>query len=141
MSLPPTSPLAPHEGRLLGAHEITHDAEGFLRLAAMECRECGTKVFPPGDHCPSCLGTGLATLPVRSIGRLYSYTTVHVAPPQWQTPYVLGYVDFAEGVRVFGKVKADPAQLAPDLPVTIEFMDAVVPEKGTPTYRYCFVPA
>lgn len=132
---------APDEGRVLTAQEIVRDADGHLNLCAMECRDCETRVFPPGDHCPSCLGTRLAALPITSTGKLYSYTTVHVAPPHWETPYILGYVDFVEGVRVFGKVRAKPEQLRADMPVTVECVEVEVPEQGAAAYRYCFVPA
>ena len=142
MTAPAPKPrLAPHEGRLLEEREVIRDADGVLRLAAMTCGGCGTRVFPPSDTCPTCLGTCVAPLPLRGPGRLYSYTTVHIAPPQWETPYVLGYVDFPEGVRVFGKVRAGAQELAADMPVGVEFLEVDVPEKGATAFRYCFVPA
>ena len=137
----PARKLAPHEGRVLSAQEVMRGADGALHLAAMQCADCGTRVFPPSDTCPTCLGAAVGPLPVQGAGTLYSYTTVHIAPPQWETPYVLGYVDFPEGVRVFGKVKAQPAQLKTDMPVTVELAEVAVPEQGATAYRYCFVPA
>lgn len=139
---PQATPLAPHEGRLLTPQEVVADALGVLHLCAMKCTACGFKVFPPSDTCPSCLATQLTRLPLGELGTLYSYTTVHIAPPGWQTPYVLGYVDFPEGVRVFGKVKVDSAAtLQPDMKVAMRIIETEVPGKGTPAYRYYFTPA
>jgi uncharacterized OB-fold protein len=128
--------LAPHEGRILGANEIELDAQGVLRLRGVECTDCGMKVFPVTDVCPGCLSSNVRALPLGSEGRLYSYTMVHVAPPGWRTPYVVGYVDLSEGVRLFGKVKTDrPDALAIDMPVGV----TVVP--AGERYRYYFEPA
>lgn len=134
--IPPKPVLAPHEGRTLAPDEVDVDAQGAARLRGIECRDCGMKVFPVTDVCPGCLSTKLRALPLASAGRLYSYTTVHVAPPGWETPYVVGYVDLPEGVRLFGKVKAgDPAALAIDMPVAVRVIAA------GDRYRYFFEPA
>lgn len=133
---PPQPALAPHEGRLLAPHEVVADARGAVCLRGVACADCGLKVFPATDVCPGCLSTRLQPLPLGSAGRLYSYTTVHVAPPGWETPYVVGYVDCPEGVRLFGKVKTrDPGALAIDMPV------AVMVVAAGERYRYYFEPA
>lgn len=134
--IPPKPVLAPHEGRALAPGEVDVDAQGAARLRGIECGDCGMKVFPVTDVCPGCLSTNLRVLPLGGAGRLYSYTTVHVAPPGWETPYVVGYVDLPEGVRLFGKVKAgDPAALAIDMPVEVRVIAA------GDRYRYFFEPA
>jgi uncharacterized OB-fold protein len=125
----------------MGSHEVVADEAGILRLCGMRCGGCGLAVFPRGAGCPSCLSADLAALPLSSVGTLYSYTTVHVAPANLQTPYVVGYVDFPEGVRVFGKVRAEAAALRPDMPVSVRFAEAPMPEKGLTGHRYYFEPA
>lgn len=132
----PKPALAPHEGRALAPGEVDLDARGAARLRGTECRDCGMKVFPVTDVCPGCLSANLRALPLGGAGRLYSYTTVHVAPPGWETPYVVGYVDMPEGVRLFGKVKArDPGALAIDMRVEVKVVAA------GDRYRYYFEPA
>jgi uncharacterized OB-fold protein len=132
---PRPAALAAHEGRLLAAAEIAVAEDGSTRLRGVRCADCGLKVFPVTDVCPACLSSRLEALPLSSEGRLYCYTTVHVAPPGWQTPYVVGYVDMPEGVRLFGKVRApDPGKLRVDMPV------AVVVDAADGGYRYCFEP-
>lgn len=134
------APLAPREGRLLSNAEVCRDAAGNLALCAAKCDACGCKVFPPSDTCPSCLSGAVNPFPITSAGTLYSYTTVHIAPKTWQTPYVVGYVDFPEGVRVFGKVDGVAERLRPDMTVSCVVEEVEVPGKPA-AYRYCFVPA
>jgi uncharacterized OB-fold protein len=38
-------------------------------------------------------------------GTLYSFTVLHVGPAHWDKPITLGYVDLANGVRVFSHLK------------------------------------
>jgi len=46
---------------------------------------------------------------------------VHVASKGWSPPYIIGYVDLPEGVRLFGHVLIqDPAGLKPDMPVAVD---------------------
>ena len=132
---PHQAALAPHEGRALAADEITVEPDGTVRLRGVQCNDCGMKVFPVTDVCPGCLSSSLGALTLGGEGRLYSYTTVHVAPPGWETPYVVGYVDLPEGVRLFGKVKAGgPDALRVDMPVGVRVvMDGE-------HYRYYFEP-
>jgi len=134
--MPPKPTLAPHEGRALAPDEVEVDAHGRARLRGVECRDCGMRVFPVTEVCPGCLSSSLKALPLAGAGRLYSYTTVHVAPPGWQTPYVVGYVDLSEGVRLFGKVRTDrPEALGVDMPVEVRVI------ASGDRHRYYFEPA
>lgn len=40
-------------------------------------------------------------------GTLYSFTLVHVGPNGWQKPFAVGYVDLANGVRVFSHLRGE----------------------------------
>ncbi len=127
--------LAPHEGRALAANEVTVNPDGVVRLRGVQCNGCGMKVFPVTDVCPDCLSSSLRVLTLGGEGKLYSYTTVHVAPPGWETPYVVGYVDTPEGVRLFGKVKAGgPHALRVDMLVGVRIV------ADGDRYRYYFEP-
>ena len=81
---------------------------------------------------------------------------MHVAPAVWQVPYVIGYVDLPEGVRVFGKIAGTDgvaAGLAPDITVRVHVEEAAVSDSNpadsnpadanpaAPTYHYWFAPA
>jgi uncharacterized OB-fold protein len=86
-----------------------------LDLVGGECVSCNARCFPRADVCSICgtrgphravsLGTG---------GRLYSFSTVYIAPVGFLTPYIVAYVDLESGVRVFGQVEPSDTDLAPD---------------------------
>lgn len=127
--------LQPNEGRALKAGEVVVDAQGHPWLNASKCTDCGLSVFPPSAVCPDCLSENQQPLHLSSSGKLYSYTQIHVAPPTWVVPYIIGYVDLPEGIRLFGKVDAKSAEvLRVNMPV-----DVVVAESGG-QYRYSFAP-
>jgi uncharacterized OB-fold protein len=131
----PTS-LLPNQGRSLKATEVVADTHGNLSLNASTCKDCGLNVFPPSLVCPECLSYNQQSLTLSGRGKLYSYTQIHVAPPNWVVPYIIGYVDLPEGVRLFGKVDVDSTEtLRTDMPV-----DVVVTEADG-EYRYALVPA
>ena len=127
--------LQPNEGRKLKTKEVVVNAQGHPSLNASRCKDCGLGVFPPSEVCPDCLSDSQQPLLLSSSGKLYSYTQIHVAPPTWVVPYIIGYVDLPEGIRLFGKVDANSAEvLTVDMPV-----DVVVAESGG-QYRYSFAP-
>ncbi len=89
------------------------------RLVGSRCEQCGTTAFPRRHVCTGCGGTALADAELADTGTLYSYATVHVSSSR-PTPYTLGYVDLADGVRVLSQVLTDPASLHPDQPVRLQ---------------------
>lgn len=90
---------------------------GEAGLSESRCADCGARAFPPRRICVACLGTDLAATPLPTAGTLYSFSTVHVSSAR-ETPYVLGYVDLPDGVRVLTEVVGD-GELACDLPVEL----------------------
>jgi uncharacterized OB-fold protein len=133
---------APHIGRALRAADVTFGPDGSARLCGAECEACSTRIFPAAPVCPICNAERLKPLVLGSSGKLYAYSTVHVAPATWETPYVIGYVDLPEGVRVFGKVDgADGLQPDMTVQVRIEEDAAAGTSPATPAWRYWFAPA
>ena len=66
---------------------------------------------------------------------------IHAAPPGYSQPYAVAYVDFPEGVRVFGHLRlgdGPPPDL--DAPVTVEAAILVRRPDGTAVEGYRFVP-
>jgi uncharacterized OB-fold protein len=42
---------------------------------------------------------------LRKNGKLYTFAIVYRARPQYETPYVIGYIDFEEeGIRIFAQI-------------------------------------
>lgn len=96
------------------------EEDGRVHLIASRCSGCGKHAFPPARLCDGC-GTadGLAPARLSDVGTLYSFTEIHVAPAGFTTPYVIGYVDFPEGVRVLGQVEHAAGDLRVGEPVQV----------------------
>jgi uncharacterized OB-fold protein len=77
------------------------------RLIGQKCRACGLTLYPPKVICPKCWRNDhFEELLLGPYGRLFTFSVVRVGTPQYaqSTPYALGYVDLAEGVRVFAQL-------------------------------------
>ena len=108
------------EHPLLAGDAVREAADGGVRLIGTECGDCGTKFFPPAPVCPGCMSENVTGVELANEGTLYSWSVVHVAPREWEVPYVAGYVDLADGVRVFAHiVDADPETLRMDMAVRL----------------------
>ena len=46
--------------------------------------------------------------PIGRSGRLYTYTIIHQLPPGYVEPFAVGYVDLADGIRVFAHIENRP---------------------------------
>ncbi|HEU0203874.1 MAG TPA: OB-fold domain-containing protein [Burkholderiaceae bacterium] len=79
------------------------------RLLASRHRASGDVQFPPLRPV-SPLAAEYETIALSEHGVLYSYTIVHSSPKAGLPPVAIGYVDFPEGVRVFGRVRTHDAK-------------------------------
>lgn len=83
------------------------DAAGWepAGLEGCECTRCGKRYFPKRSICPECGGRGtMKDVLIDGPGTLYSFSVVHVAPPAFNVPYAVGYVDLPGNVRVLGQI-------------------------------------
>ena len=114
---------------------------GKVFLVGSRCPKCGTYAFPPATFCSKCGNTeGLARTRLSDSGVLYSFSEVQVAPKGLgvRAPYTVGYVDFPEGVRVFGQVEHTAAELRVDEQVRVVLGVIREPEGGPPIISYKF---
>jgi uncharacterized OB-fold protein len=77
------------------------DASGRATLVGGRCHDCGTETFPRAPVCASCMSEIIESQPMPRRGTLYAFSTVHVAARKWRKPMRIGYVDLANGARVF----------------------------------------
>jgi hypothetical protein len=84
-------------------------ADSRARLLASRHRASGDVQFPP-LRSVSPLAAEYETIALAEQGVLYSYTIVHASPKAGMPPVAIGYVDFPEGVRVFGRVCTHDAE-------------------------------
>ncbi len=69
------------------------------------CAGCGRSYFEPLEICPHC-GEGVGKKNVSGLGRVYSYSEVHLGPEGMETPYLLALVDMEGAGRVLGRLEA-----------------------------------
>lgn len=124
----------------LAGDAVRTGLDGTLRLYGSGCADCGTRLFPPVHVCPECMSENVAECELSAEGTLYSWSVVHVAPKQWKVPYIAGYVDLPEDVRVFAHIVGTaPEALEMDMPVRLT--TAVLGEAdGAPVDSYAFTP-
>lgn len=125
----------------LAGDAVETDAAGRPLLVCTRCADCGARVFPPVAVCPECMSETVERLPLSAAGTLYSWSVVHAAPRGWTVPYIAGYVDLPEKVRVFAHiVGADAAALDFDMAVELCIAELGTDETGAPFTSYAFRP-
>ena len=73
------------------------------RLVASRDRRTGEVHFPV-FRSVSPLAADHETIALSERGALYSYSIIHPSPKTGAAPFAIGYADFPEGVRVFGRI-------------------------------------
>lgn len=112
---------------------------GKVYLIGSRCPKCGKHAFPRRTFCDACgTSTGLEPVRLSNTGTLYSFSEVHVAPKMFATPYVIGYVDLPENVRVLGQVEHRAAELRPGEPVKVVLGVIRTSDTGQPVISYKF---
>ena len=87
-------------------------AEDGVHLISAKCGSCGTYFFPwyHEQHRPNCSRKGIEKIFLNKKGALASYTIQYYMPPppfrtdRNITPYIVGLVEFPEGIQVTGIV-------------------------------------
>ena len=78
-------------------------------------------------------------------GKVWSYSTVMLPPPQWykgKVPFDLGYVELPEGVRIWTRLlgaEAGTFQIGQEVELDIDVMQ--IDDQGNEILGFCFVPA
>ncbi|MDY6969385.1 MAG: Zn-ribbon domain-containing OB-fold protein [Spirochaetota bacterium] len=77
-------------------------------LVASKCKKCSNYFFPKKPLCPDCFEEGLLEdVFLSEEGVIYTYCIVRAAPVGFDSPYVLGYIDLPEGIRIFSMIESD----------------------------------
>ena len=80
---------------------MTATAPAIEMFACASCSAVHLEVL--NGRCPSCGSADLAPVAVEGTGRVASATTVRLAPPGVDVPYVIAYADFEPGARLLGR--------------------------------------
>ncbi len=76
-------------------------------LKGYRCLKCGQLDFPKLDRCPNCWGDEFEMTPLSRKGKLYAATDIFIGQPGMATPYIFGYVDLPENLRIFAQLEGE----------------------------------
>ena len=113
-------------------------------LVGQKCQACGKIAFPRKRVCPACFGEKLADHVLGTTGVLHTFTCTYLGAPHLPSPYLLGFVDLPEGVRLLSLlVDCDPWEdvLQADMPMEMTIGPLMRDASGEDLYTYKFRPA
>jgi uncharacterized OB-fold protein len=97
-----------------------------VHLVGSRCPDCDDVAFPELDLCRRC-GTPTENHTFDREAELVTFTSVHVAPEPFETPYVVGFVRLSPGsLTAFTPLVADKADVdvgASVVPTLLRFAD------------------
>ena len=118
------------------ANERFWAATAGHRFELQRCSSCGTVVWFPQRHCPSCWTTDFDLFDAVGTGTVYSFTVIHRGNGDFRNaaPFVLAYVELTEGPRVLTNVvDCDPSTVHIGMAVEMVWHDT---GEGNSLYRF-----
>jgi uncharacterized protein len=112
------------------------DATAEGRLVLAHCDKCGLVIWYPKTLCSSCGSLAVSWVEASGQGTIYSYTVVHRGAGRYRdaVPYVVAYVELAEGPRVLTNiVGCEPDEVHIGQEVKLAFSDT---GEGSALYRF-----
>ena len=81
----------------------------MLNLTVLTCQSCGYQAIPPKYTCPSCLEESLSEREISGRGKVFSHTTIRVAPGAFSSeiPYPILLVELENGLRVTARTELE----------------------------------
>lgn len=105
-----------------GVDDVVYEGDE-PHLRGSDCPSCSEVSFPFRDRCTAC-GSETESLLFDRTTELETYSTVHVGPPQFETPYSVGYVRLRPGpVRAFTPLDGDPDAFEIGMTVAVDTME------------------
>jgi uncharacterized OB-fold protein len=91
------------------------------KLELPRCTRCGRLVWYPRAHCPNCMSPDLDWEEQSGRGTVYSYTVNRRGHGEYadRSPYVIAYVQLAEGPRVLAHLAVPPDDARIGAPVRL----------------------
>ncbi len=107
-------------------------------LKGYRCKQCGQLDFPKLSPCSNCWGEDFEMVPLSRKGKLYAFTEVAFGQPGIKTPYVFGYVDLPENIRVFAQIEggADSLEWDGEVEVTAGTIRAGADGQEVVSYKF-----
>jgi uncharacterized OB-fold protein len=106
------------------------------KLTYQVCAECCAVVFYPRAHCTRCLSGSLEWRESAGLGTVYTFTVIRQhGHPYFRSrlPYLVGWIDLAEGFRMLAEIAAAPGEVAIGQQVLLDWEDH--DEVSIPVFR------
>lgn len=107
-------------------------------LKGYRCKKCGQLDFPKLSPCPNCWGEDFEVVPLSRKGKLYSVSDIYIGQAGMKTPYVFGYIDLPENLRIFAQLEGDPGSFRCDEEVELTVGIVRLNADGLPLASYKF---
>lgn len=79
-----------------------------IEFEGSKCTKCSNLVFPKKIVCPKCLSDKMKEVRLPREGRIFSCATLYTGTSDdFIIPYTNGYIELANGIRVFGLIEED----------------------------------
>ena len=76
-------------------------SETGVALMGTRCKACMKVFFPKKEVCPNCFDGELEEVPLSKSGILHSFALSVMGPPDIEKPYVVGFIDLPENIKLF----------------------------------------
>lgn len=127
-----------------GLWSIPESPDDKPHLLGSKCPHCGEVFFPVNSVCINCQNQTMEDIKLSPRGKVWTYSTVMLPPPQWYkgpVPFDLGYVELPEGIRIWTRlVDAKPGTFEVGQEVELEIDIMQEDGEGNEILGYCFVP-
>ncbi len=107
-------------------------------LKGYRCMGCGQLDFPKLSTCPTCWGEQFDMVPLSRRGKLYSVTDIYIGQAGMETPYIFGYIDLPEDLRIFAQLEGEPQSYQCDEEVELTVGTIRINRDGLPITSYKF---
>lgn len=114
------------------------------QLIGSKCPACGEVFFPANPVCVNCQSQKMDEIKLSRRGKIWSFTTIMLAPPQWYqgpVPFDLARVELPEGVRIWTRLlgaEAGTFEMGQEVELAIDVMQKDA--EGNDILGFCFVP-
>ena len=88
------------KGKLIEERWFKGSPEGMV-LVGSRCETCKKSFFPKKEVCPDCFDGELKEVPLSRKGKLHTYALSVMGPSDMEKPYVIGFIDLPEGIKLF----------------------------------------
>lgn len=87
------------------------ESDGTLKLKVTRCEFCDSSFLPHKEMCPNCWNDDLVMAEVGPYGKIYSHTTIRVDTPLYKAPYIIGYIDLDDKVRLLAQIEVESPEM------------------------------